>query len=397
MTSWVIEPRDPLIARDGRPFDSSPGMRAYSLPFPMPSTIIGAIRTKSGENTQGSFDKSRIPELLQKTLNGPLLVKLNTEGVEEILVPRPTDSFMTDSKDLHCLQPIKIGDAQTNLEQELYPVGLAKTVKGKPKGMPNYWYWSQFEDWLLNPQTKEITPKELGINGPVRESRTHVNINPETGTAEEGKLFQTRGLEFSYARRDTNQNEASNTRKVQCLSDQQKLGLLLETDASFKNGVYPLGGERRLMYWQKASSTLPECPKAIREKIKEQKACRLILLTPAFFEKGYLPTWLCQTRNGVSVEVKTVAVQRPQIVSGWDYKENTPKPTRRLAPMGSVYFLSLSGKEDNIDSWISDLWMQNVSDDAIEKDTSTDQNRLDGFGLAVFGTWSGKPANLEVA
>jgi len=38
----LIEPRDPLIVRDGRPFTNSPGARAKSLPFPLPQTLAGA-------------------------------------------------------------------------------------------------------------------------------------------------------------------------------------------------------------------------------------------------------------------------------------------------------------------------------------------------------------------
>ncbi|MFZ2521089.1 MAG: type III-B CRISPR module-associated Cmr3 family protein, partial [Anaerolineae bacterium] len=31
MKTWLIEPRDPLIFRDGRPFSASPGARAKTL------------------------------------------------------------------------------------------------------------------------------------------------------------------------------------------------------------------------------------------------------------------------------------------------------------------------------------------------------------------------------
>ena len=38
MTIWLVEPRDPLIVREGRPFGPDPGAWATSLPFPFPST-----------------------------------------------------------------------------------------------------------------------------------------------------------------------------------------------------------------------------------------------------------------------------------------------------------------------------------------------------------------------
>ena len=55
MTRWIIEPLDPLIVRDGRPFDPTPGARARSVPFPYPSTTTGGIRTRAGKDDNGAL------------------------------------------------------------------------------------------------------------------------------------------------------------------------------------------------------------------------------------------------------------------------------------------------------------------------------------------------------
>lgn len=65
-----------------------------------------------------------------------------------------------------------------------------------------------------------------------------------------------------------------------------------------------------------------------------------------------------------------------------------PKPARRLAPAGTVFFLELSGSDEAISKWVQTTWMSCVSDE--------EQDRLDGFGLAVIGTWDGKPRPMEV-
>ena len=79
MSIWIIEPRDPLIVRDGRPFGPNPGARAKSLPFPFPSTTTGGIRTKAGlEN--GVFDKNKIAEVRNIAVRGPVLVELDKMG-----------------------------------------------------------------------------------------------------------------------------------------------------------------------------------------------------------------------------------------------------------------------------------------------------------------------------
>ena len=63
MKNWTVEPRDPLVIRDGRP--PSAGMpQAQSLNFPWPSTLAGLARTQAGRDANGRFDSSKIDALL---------------------------------------------------------------------------------------------------------------------------------------------------------------------------------------------------------------------------------------------------------------------------------------------------------------------------------------------
>jgi len=78
-------------------------------------------------------------------------------------------------------------------------------------------------------------------------------------------------------------------------------------------------------------------------------------------------------------------VARAQAISGWDMAHRNPngrygrpKPTRHLAPAGSVYFVRFEEDAD-IGAWLDATWMQPVSD--------TEQDRRDGFGLAAIGAW----------
>ncbi len=203
----------------------------------------------------------------------------------------------------------------------------------------------------------------------------HVQIEDETRMAREGYLFQTQGLEFRRNRAKTLTLPPS------------RLALVVATEASLMPGYAPLGGERRLVNWRQAPGALPACPPEIKEQIINQKSCRLLLATPACFKKGYEPTWLVETRFGVTPQIKAVAIGRPQIISGWDLVSKRPKPTRRLAPAGSVYFLKLEGSEQEIAQWIDNIWLQCVSD--------SEQDRKDGFGAALLGTWDDKGETLE--
>ena len=114
------------------------------------------------------------------------------------------------------------------------------------------------------------------------------------------------------------------------------------------------------------------------------------MLTPAYFEEGYHPRWLLEEskNTGVNLDLKAIAIQRPQIVSGWDLAKPGPKPSRRLAPAGTVLFLELKGSDAAVGDWISKTWMQCISDGQ--------EDRNDGFGLAVLGTWSGQLEAIQL-
>ncbi len=390
MTLWIIEPRDPLIFGDGKPFSAVPGSRAKSLIFPHPSTIAGAMRTHSGTDPKGQFDSSRIDELLGKHLRGPVLVELAPDtNVQDWLLPVPADALVLKADDEKAgrrlwLRPLKMPDgAMTNLNSGLELVGASNKVEGKPHPKPpRYWNWKAYERWLLAPadDTADALTADWGHEGPAREYRMHVSIEPGSQTAQEGALFQTSGLEFTRV--------SGNGRSE--LHGTTRLALALNTDADLRAGLDFLGGEKRAVYWQQSTDELPVCPDEVRKAITMQKHCRLLLLTPGWFERGYLPTWVRTCTTDVTVEIVAAAVSRYQTVSGWDYAGTPqgPKLTRRLTPAGSVYFLRLNGDDDAIERFVEVVWMHNISD--------CSQDRRDGFGLAVVGVWDGKSADLNL-
>lgn len=387
MAVWIIEPRDPLIFRGGKPFTAIAGARASSLPFPNPSTTTGAVRSKEGLDDLGIFQIDEIPRIKNIAVRGPLLVILDDcGGIEQWLPPAPGDAVLFNIKDssekasLKRLLPIRmLPGAKTNLPEGLSPVSFRRSDQKKPyREAPGYWYWKYFEKWLAKPEEKTVNLNEIGNAGPILEvSRFHVAIDSETGAAKEHALFSTQGLEFT----DNKWN---------------RLALAVEAKANdIKADVSPLGGERRLTIWRKSKHDLPLGPEKLFAGIAEDKFCRLILLTPAYFKAGWQPDWLLSAPEDVKVELKAMALQRHRLISGWDMegvgrngRRGCPKPTRRLVPAGTVLFLELTGTEGAIERWAQNIWFSNVSDDA--------QDRLDGFGLAVLGRWDGALQDMEV-
>ena len=397
MTIWIIEPHDPLIVRDGKPFGPNPGALANSLPFPFPSTTTGGVRTRAGLDGNGLFiqSKTNIDAVKKIKVRGPLLVEYDAPGgALQWMVPAPHDALLlpgspdaSGAKDAAGAEPeIKrlvpldqLGDAMTNLDPALQPVGMpnpGKQDKDKPlQNPPRFWYWEHFETWLLHPDhLTEITWGELGHNGPQSERRIHVSIDPEKLAGKDGALFGTSGLEFSSG-------------KPGKLSSAKQLALAVSVDSEvgeqMPTGFAGFAGERRIVNWRKSSSDFPSptCPDELVEDILKHKACRLILLTPAYFSNGYMPADSDITRQGVTPRLTGIAVKRPEVVSGWDLAIGKPKPSHRLAPAGTVLFLKFDGDHDAnaLRAWIDDTWMKCVGDSAACND---------GFGLAVLGTWS---------
>ncbi|MBK7995035.1 MAG: type III-B CRISPR module-associated protein Cmr3 [Blastocatellia bacterium] len=395
MTVWILEPRDPIIFRDGRPF-GDPGARAASLSFPFPSTIAGGVRTRAGLDAQGNFQKGKISEVKKIAIKGPFLVELaETGSIQNWLMPAPMDLVILNNDsnnettvNIKKLVPINMPENSFTDLQTDFPnlslVGMTQSDNRKPhKPPPRFWYWKKLEEWLNNAQDKlDVNLSDLGHKGPSLDIRTHVSILNESQTAREGALFQTQGLEFTY------QKQADKK-----LANLTRLALAVQTEANLREGVAMLGGERRIVNWHKNNDSIPfaKCPDQIKKQILCTKACRVLLLTPGCFKDICQPEYLITPHKTLTPQIKAIRVERPQVISGWDFETNKPKATRRLAPAGTVFFLKFDEKTTNekeLENWVDKIWLSSVSDD--------EQSRLDSFGLAVLGTWSGKNEIMEV-
>jgi CRISPR-associated protein Cmr3 len=225
--------------------------------------------------------------------------------------------------------------------------------KAKPaKSAPAFWSSAEVQTWLgaEPPPASTLAPAE--VRGPLlHEPRVHVAIDPETGTAKEGKLFQSDGLRFT---------ERSDNGKW------SRLALVVGCDhRELSSGFLPLGGERRVSALRPLTGSGPGWP---APKVLGCRA-RVMLLTPACFAEGAVPRQIGGAR------VIAAAVGRPQTISGWDMAAGGPKPARRLVPAGSVYWVDLSGLIPS--DWCAAVHFQSVCSDK--------QDNLDGFGLAAVG------------
>jgi len=425
MSIWLVEPLDPLIARDGRP--AAVG-RFDTVGFPFPSMVAGAVRTRMG-SPGGAFviPRGALEELKEKVpVQGPLLAEiaeLGAEGgeVQEWLAPVPKDAAYlreevgkekekTERTVLRRLAPRSLGpgEAMDSLsEKGLLPVAMQPHPPGPPlpspslppgeggnaisagilntkppADVPAFWAWSDFAAWLTAPaDSTEEHPAPVGIDRLPVERRAHLAVQPGERVGIDGMLFETAGLRFLQegATPLTPRRFALSLRCAEASVAGQALAL--------RRQIAPLGGERRLARWSLAGKEWPELPEAVRAAIVATRRARLILLTPAIFRHGALPGWSGgpwplgkSSGGGVQATVRAACVARPDVVSGWDLAKGRAKKSRRMAAAGSVYFLTLDGgSADDLQAWCDAAWLACVSDDWEE--------RRDGFGLAALGTW----------
>jgi CRISPR-associated protein Cmr3 len=384
MTTFTIQPHDPAIARDGRPF--AEGLRMKSLDWLYPSVVAGSLRTLLGKGADPTFPEKQVELLKEIRVEGPLPL---ANG--ELFFPAPKD-LAIDAKTSRCIgarpRPVREGD-RSNLPTGLDPVMLPEEIEEdfKPASPPAFWACGRMTAWLLNASGRGFAvpegpepprrrdPASGYLDAPAHEERTHTAVAAETSTADESMLFQTVGLRF----------------------DEE---VVLAARAEARNGfaaalatlytIHPLGGERRLAQWRAAATDAWNCPDDVRTALGNLTAgakVRMVLATPALFSGGWRPGWLdAKTLSGkppgipnCELKLKGASVGRWQAISGFSLEigKTGPKEMRRLAPAGSVYFFELvgSGAAD-----LADGWLKPVSD--------RPEDQGDGFGLALWGIWS---------
>jgi CRISPR-associated protein Cmr3 len=396
----IIHPRDPLLFRDGRPFSADPGAEARSLPFPLPSTVCGAVRTMVG-NANGWDWAANGPGLALKVgVKGPLLLARGRDEGWRVYVRAPADVLARPPK-----------------EERRPPVYCALRPRpGLPEGAGTLWPEEAGSDlWPLRPpfSEKPATGREwwplkgaleflAGGEPPEwddclpafgREARMHVQMDPATAAARTGMLFSTESLALPDVPSGRNGSGKGNGKGAKAVAF---LVRVERCEAEWPGEtVMPLGGERRFALVSPPEKELwPAPPQDWAEKLAgrlcESGRLKLQVVTPALFEKGWLPGWLDTALTGtvpgtgLKVRLRAAAIPRPIGFSGWDYEARGPKKARLAVRDGSVYFFELLDSHPSVED-VRNLFLASVCDG--------EQENRDGFGLALPGVW--EPAGEE--
>ncbi|SIS57186.1 type III-B CRISPR module-associated Cmr3 family protein [Alicyclobacillus vulcanalis] len=403
---WVIlEPFGRVVVRDGRPFGGE-NRTLYSLPWPLPPTTAGAVRTLVGSLSapgHAAFSTSRIALLKQIVVQGPMLTVEHVNGTYEFFVPAPRDVWMARAEGrmkLGALVPMRVGDdADTDL-----PIPRAFACPpgvDKPLAPPAFWSLDAYLRWMSRDHAKTPMMEHVGEDpvsalsaylfepedansardrhfrpGPTLEWRTHVQM--EGGHRKTGGLYSPSGLRFQHHER------------LACFVTLPDA--LEDVFEDCSEAVGHLGGERGLarVSWKPAQHAAPAgwgASRALTEPYRSGDLLRMALITPCPFARGWLPTWLDERLEGtwpgtqMRVRLETAIVSRYVPVSGWSLAEpRGPKPMRKCVPAGSVYFFTVLEEDPHRSIRPLDLWWSSVADDP--------QDACDGFGIVAVGRWS---------
>ena len=316
-TYLSLTPRDPLIARDGRPFND--GQRMKSLDWFAPSVFAGSLRTMTGKRL-GHFDPAALRAI---AVAGGLPVRNG-----ELYFPMPKDCFLAEADPVLGL-PAAAYAVRPRPELTRYcdiPDGLAPvcclpaevTHECKPAPAPAFLSLTLLERWLSEsalayPFDKPARDNHLLERIP-RDVRTHVRIQPDLGSAKDTFLFSTSGLalpegttlELRVEKRHPTRRSASPRRRA------------------------PSG---RMDHRRYSGPRLDLPVRAIAPKPGAH--VRLMLATPGLFDAGWLPGWLERGEpvpgTSVKLELVGVAIGRGIPISGWSLERGQfgPKPSRR--------------------------------------------------------------------
>lgn len=395
MNTWLIDPHDALIFGDGRPNTAAAGVTNRSRLLPPPTALAGAVRGVSGKDARGRFGGGRAPRELgdfaraleQQAVHGPLVAVLGAEGqVVDYLLPGPGDALEVEvlgaangARSVVQRRPVRWPEGALGAQPALAPIAPPADCEGKPwHDARPLWRWSsELLPWLseARPAARNLGPAGWGAPAPEAERRTHVALDPSTGTAAMGALYGSEG------RRWVLRNPDEMGFVDLCIS--------ARVAGELREQAHPLGGERRMARWRRSDADWPACPSAIRDAILRHGAARLLLATPAWLRAGALPD-LAAPFGLSGARLVGAANARPEVISGWAMRAPAgpgPKPTRRLVPAGAVYFLDLRAVDAAArERWIEATWLQPVSEDP--------QSCLDGLGLALLGAWDGRVDDL---
>lgn len=327
--SRFLEPIDVVYQRGNKLFGDA-GSYGESLALPWPSVIAGAIRSHMlavegvdiarfarGDAPHPQLGTPAQPGTFQLT---ELCLARRTGSQVERLRPLPADMVVRQvdrSDHVTLLQPARLAPAL----QSSAPLPLLAALRSDSPAKPSTDRWVTDKGWSRYlagqaPQAGDlVTSAELWKI----DERIGIGLDAHSRRADDGQLFSMQAIAFNPG-----------------------VGYFASVTGATpaKVGVLRLGGDGRAA---RIHACEPAPVTTDFTRIVRTRRARLVLTTPGLFAAGWLPTGTGPDHQfelgGVRSRVVGAAIARHATVSGWDLATRQPKPARRVAPAGTVYWL----------------------------------------------------------
>jgi CRISPR-associated protein Cmr3 len=375
-----LEPLDVLFLRGNKLF-GDPGSYGESLVPPWPSVAAGAMRSRMLADDGVDLAAFAAGRVVHPSLGTPetpgtfrvtrfQMARRLADGRVESLIGPPADLIINEQDgkaiSVRTLNPTApAAGVLSSSPLPKLPV-LAEAERGKAASG----YWLGEAGWRRYLVGETPLPGDLIKSSELWriDPRVGVGLDAATGRAADGRLFS-----------------------VQAVAMLPGVGFLAGIAGAVPpaNGMVRLGGDGRAAAIHAAAPSVAESDYAA---IVSAGRCRLVLATPGIFPEGWkLPGLNAQGRfhlGEVSGRLVCAAVTRAEIVSGWDLaawsqgKGAGPKPARRAAPTGSVYWL------DQLEATPEDL--RKLAETGLWSDSCEDASRCaEGFNRLALAPWNG--------
>ncbi|MDY0092892.1 MAG: type III-B CRISPR module-associated protein Cmr3 [Candidatus Vecturithrix sp.] len=373
VTSIRIDALDTLFFRDGKPFTMGAEDWADAQFPPSPAVIYGALRSQYFSEKDHAKD---LPNAnTQQDPTAPFTITLITlHQQERLLFPMPADYARLKERPeedceavlLHHIEAVPLSNCRM---PHIISADESKKVESIEGG-----FLSSSDLLRYCEDTPETLQYERLQDFTVPETKLGIGRQNATHTAEDGKLYRVDMRRLASKRK---------------FGDEQLQHLSLYVEFTgldlAESGVFRLGGEGKMTYYQRVSPFSFDPPKLTGKHFK------LYLATPAFFARGWLPGWIdpttlkaCQSPySNLQMRLETAIIGKPVRIGGFDMKAGKPKVMRQAVPAGSVYYFTLEG---DIQEAVALFHRQRISDAPPDPDAPYHPgDSQQGFGLTFIG------------
>jgi len=320
-----ITPLDTLFFRNAKEYTMGEDTNAASIFPPMPSTFYGAMRTAYFSEHPDSFKFVNTPRDPTKNLK--------IKGI-----------FLKD-KDENILLRIPLDFVLTKNEKEEIKTYRLKLTEKPDKFYSNF----KLSELLINPINSKIESFE----------GTYANIfdfiiKSENIIKEKDLTVDEFHIGIGRNKLKTTDDESGLIYKIKMVRPKYLKSFLIDYDGlELTKGILKLGGEGKAAYYNEI-----DFRKDIEElfKIFELKDyIKVYLMTPAYFKKGWIPSWLNENFEGgyknLHLKLITAAIGKPVLAGGYDIAKDEPKMMKKFVPAGSIYYFKvLKGDIEDIKS-----------------------------------------------